>query len=77
MNGTVKDKSLGAYPYLKLVEDGPDVPCVVKVYPIKVKSLSRDFPERGQRKRKWFSRKKAAERVDEPELAQILRNFVP
>jgi hypothetical protein len=27
-----------------------------------------DFPEAGQRKRKWLSPKKAARRVSEPEL---------
>jgi len=42
-----------------------------------VKSLESDFPERGQRRRKWFSAKKAAQRVQEPELARILKDFDP
>ena len=42
-----------------------------------VKSLAQDFPEKKQRRRKWFSPKKAALRVSEPELARILRDFDP
>lgn len=77
VKGVVDDTCLGLYSYLKIVEDGPDLPCVVMVYPIRVKTLARDFPERKERKRKWFSPKKAAERVAEPELARILRDFDP
>ena len=77
VRGRGDDFCLGLYSYLKLVENGPDLPCVGLVYPVRVKSLARDFPERGQRKRKWFSPRKAAERVAEPELARILRDFDP
>lgn len=77
VEGEVEDQCLGLYSYLKIVEDGPDLPCVVMVYPVGVKSLARDFPELKERKRKWFSPKKAAERVAEPELARMLRDFDP
>jgi hypothetical protein len=36
-----------------------------------------DFPEAGQRKRKWLSPKKAARRVSEPELRHLLSGFDP
>jgi hypothetical protein len=54
-----------------------DFPCIAVVYAVKVKSLSKDFPEAGERCVKWVGRKKAAKLVDEPELSQILRDFDP
>ena len=50
---------------------------MVAVFPMKAEKILKDDPERGQRKRKWVSTKKAAEMASEPELAQILRHFDP
>lgn len=75
--GKLKDSCIGIYGYMKIVEDGKDLPCAVMLYPIRVKSLQADFPEKDQRRRKWFTPKKAAARVDEPDLAAVLRNFDP
>lgn len=67
---------LGLYSYTK--EQGEDgLPCVVALYPLKVKNVLRKYPESSERKRKWFSPKKAATLVDSPELAQILKGFQP
>jgi len=71
------DLCLGLYSYRKWMGPKQFLPCVALVYPVRVKSLASDFPEAGQRKRKWMRPKKAAQRVSEPELAQILRNFDP
>ena len=75
--GKAYTQSLGLFSYSRFLPDGEEYPCVAMVYPVRVKSLADDFPEAGQRKRKWFGRKKAAELVAEPELAHILRNFDP
>ena len=77
--GRAGDRPLGIYSYSKMLSESDDdgLPCVAMVYPLRVKSLSAEFPEAGQRKRKWVSRKKAASMVDEPELARILRDFDP
>lgn len=75
--GQVKDVCLGLFSYEKVMEGGRDVPCMVTVYPVKVKSLADRFPEKGQRRRKWFAPKKAALKVAEPELARILSEFDP
>ncbi|SMX43853.1 hypothetical protein COL8621_02395 [Actibacterium lipolyticum] len=77
VEGRVMDFVLGIYSYNKTVQNKVTLPCVVAVFPIKVKRLSDDFPEKGERKRKWFSLKKAAARVNEGELAQIIANFDP
>lgn len=76
VQGRSRDLCLGLFSYCKATGSG-DMLCVAVVYPVKVKTLSRRFPEKGQRQRKWFSPKKAASRVQEPELARILREFDP
>ena len=77
VEGKVSSSPLGLYSYNKVTDDAQDFPCVAVVYPIKVKSLSKKYPEAGQRDRKWVSRKQAAKLVDEPELARILQDFDP
>ena len=75
--GKVHPRCLGLYSYHKDIGSNRDLPCVAMVYPVRVKSLAHDFPEAGQRKRKWMSPKKAAQRISEPELAHLLRKFDP
>jgi hypothetical protein len=48
------------------------LPCVVGVYGLRVRRLAHKFPERGDRRRKWFTAEKAARRVVEPELRALL-----
>lgn len=75
--GHAEGRPLGLFSYTKMLDEDEMLPCVAMIYAVKVKSLARDFPEQGQRKRKWFSRKQAANMVGEPELARILRDFDP
>lgn len=77
VEGDVQNVCLGLYAYDKTVAGTARVPCVVALYPIRVRTLRRKFPERDQRKRKWLSRKRAAALVDEPELGEILARFDP
>ncbi|KPP85730.1 MAG: putative NTP pyrophosphohydrolase [Rhodobacteraceae bacterium HLUCCO07] len=75
VQGKAVEHCLGVYSYPKEFDDGTIVSCVAMVYPVRVKALAHDFPEAGQRQRKWFSPKKAAAKVSEPELGHILRSF--
>lgn len=78
VRGTVFDQCLGVYAYSKTIKTRGGhlpVPILVMVYPVQARKLSAKFPEAGQRRRKWYSPKKAAARINEPELAQIIRNF--
>lgn len=76
VNGKARSNVLGIYTYYK-VNDAGKLPCVVAVFPVKVLSLAKRYPEAHQRKRKWFSRKKASALVTEPELKQLIRHFEP
>ncbi len=75
--GKVSPLCLGIYSYNKMLDDEQFLPCVVAVFPMKVKKLDSEYPEHAERRRKWFSRKKAAKLVDDPELANMLLNFDP
>lgn len=78
VKGTISADSIGLYSYTKVGENGAaDLPCATLVFPMKVKSMAREFPERRQRRRKWMGRKKAANAVWEPELAELIRSFDP
>lgn len=70
--GRIGSEEIGRYSYDKLLDDGTAVPCLVTVYPMFVEKLLRDWKERHERRRKWFSPKAAAKRVAEPELAELL-----
>jgi hypothetical protein len=47
------------------------------VYPIHVRNVLSNWPEKKQRRRKWFSRRKAAKKLTEPELQRIVATFKP
>lgn len=76
VEGKPDPRCIGLYSYDKLLDKpkGPQVqvPCVVAVYALKVNKLANSFPEAGQRRRKWFSPKKASGKVAEPELRDLL-----
>lgn len=77
VGGKVSPICLGIYSYNKSLDRSEVLPCVVAVFPIRVKKLLADYPEKDQRRRKWFSRKKAAKLVDDPELANMILSFDP
>ncbi|MCE6952144.1 NUDIX hydrolase [Cereibacter sphaeroides] len=77
IRGEVDHRPLGRFSYRKLLKTSADVLCDVAVFPLRVSEMLDAFPERGQRKRKWFSPDKAARKVAEPELREILLHFAP
>ena len=77
VQGRVDPRPLGLFSYYKIMESETDLPCVAMVYGVKVKNLSKTYPESSERKRRWMSRKKAAAAVNSPELARIIRDFDP
>ena len=77
LEGRAMDVCLGIYSYSKFIAGEDELPCVVAVFPVKVKKVLRDWPERRERTRKWVSPSKAASMVDGPELRRLLRDFDP
>lgn len=77
VEGKVTGNCIGIYSHTKSLRKNEDLPFVVAIYPMKVARMLLDYPERSQRKRKWFSLKRAAAVVDHPELRQIIKDFDP
>ncbi|MDF0598528.1 NUDIX hydrolase [Psychromarinibacter halotolerans] len=73
--GRISRRAIGDYHYDKVLDDGSTVLCRVRVYPMIVQKLKRDWKERKQRKRRWFSARSAAKSVHEPELSELLRRI--
>ncbi|MCY1235461.1 hypothetical protein D9M72_480780 [compost metagenome] len=77
VRGKVRKKPVGSYTYLKSLDDGDVVPCVVDIFQIEVDEVADDFKERGERVLAWVSPDEAARRVREIELKSLLVEFVP
>lgn len=77
VRGKPYDMCIGVYSYNKYMEGAPDLPCLAMVFPLKVKRVFSDYPEKSERRRKWLPLKRAAEKIAEPELRAILKGFDP
>lgn len=75
VEGTAGEDALGVYAYDKVMKPGHALPCAVAVYPLRVERLADRFPERKERRRKWFAAEKAARKVAEPDLRAIFASL--
>jgi 8-oxo-dGTP pyrophosphatase MutT (NUDIX family) len=73
--GLIAKAAVGAYPYMKRLKNGALIPCLVRVFPLQVGQERETWPEMAQRERRWFAAEAAAQAVDEPELAELIRSF--
>lgn len=62
---------IGRYSYLKRLDDGQSVPCLVEVFGLEVGSIAGEFKEHGQRQNTWVPLVSAGRLVEEPELRGI------
>ncbi|KAA9010193.1 NUDIX hydrolase [Histidinibacterium aquaticum] len=76
LKGDIAPQPIGLYSYRKRL-GSDELPVIVVVYAMRVTEAAADYPERGQRKRKWMGLKKASERLSDEELAHIVRHFDP
>lgn len=77
VKGLAAPACLGLYPYDKVLGPDRSVPCVVAVYGVKVTRLRGHFPEHRERRRAWFTPAKAALKVEEPALRDLIATFLP
>lgn len=71
--GQIGKRPLGFYFYEKRLKNRDSVLCQVKVFPLEVRKQLARWPEQHQRELRWFSPTEAAEAVNEPGLAAIIR----
>ena len=72
VRGQIAEEPVGLFTYDKRRTAKPPLPCVVSVFALRVTGLADQFPERHERRRKWFPAAKAARNVDEAELRTLL-----
>ena len=73
--GKVERRPVGEYMAIKRTAQGDDVPCLHRVFAIKVRETAEAFPEAHRRDRLWLPPKEAAALVDEDGLRDILSRF--
>ena len=75
VRGAVCPTPLGSYRYRKRKGSGASLMADVEVFPLAVTQELKDWKEKGQRQRRWFSLSEAAKAVDEPDLRDLIRSF--
>lgn len=75
VRGAIAEQSLGSFGYEKVLGPKKSQACEVEVFALHVASLQDKFPERKQRRRKWFATDKAARKVNEPQLRSLLKQL--
>ena len=73
--GAIGKRAVGSFSYEKRLRNGAMVTCEVRVFPLQVKRQDKAWPEKEERKIKWLSATKAAEKVKEPRLGEIIRRL--
>jgi 8-oxo-dGTP pyrophosphatase MutT (NUDIX family) len=72
LRGRAEERPIGVYSYRKRLPNGRRATCEVAVFALAVESRADDWPERGQRRRRWVAPSEAADLVRERGLAALL-----
>jgi 8-oxo-dGTP pyrophosphatase MutT (NUDIX family) len=73
VRGTLDPNPIGTFRHVKQKLVSGDFEVNIVVHPLWVDREFPEWPELGQRKRKWFSPKDAAKRVESRELGELIR----
>lgn len=68
---------VGFYEYIKIKNNGRRGRVRLHVFDFQVQGMDESFPEQGERDRRWMKPTEAADLVQEPDLAALLREFTP
>ena len=69
--GKVSGEALGRFVYDKVMRDRSVRSCCVTVYPLRLREVKARWPERKERRRKWFGAEDAAGLVAETGLSEL------
>jgi 8-oxo-dGTP pyrophosphatase MutT (NUDIX family) len=73
--GPVGTEAIGSYTYEKRRRLRSAVPAVVHLFRMDVAEERDDWPEKGERERRWFQVEEAAAAVHEADLAALIRRM--
>jgi 8-oxo-dGTP pyrophosphatase MutT (NUDIX family) len=72
VRGRIGTKAIGHFDYVKRLKSGGEKHCRVEIYALKVFAMKRNWPEKSERTRAWFSVGEAAEKVVEAGLKVVI-----
>lgn len=72
VRGRVARRPIGRYAFAGKMRGSRKDRCWIILYPMRVNTVLKQWKERDERKRRWFTLKKAARVVHEPELQRII-----
>jgi 8-oxo-dGTP pyrophosphatase MutT (NUDIX family) len=75
--GVISERAIGSYSYQKIMKNGNATRCSVRVFALHVTRQHRRWPEKRERKVKWYGPDDAVRFVSDPYLRRIIRNFKP
>jgi len=75
IKGKIADKPIGTFRHVKQHLLFGRLEVDILVHPLAVERELGDWPERGERNRKWFGLSEAAKRVDSDELGKLIVAF--
>jgi 8-oxo-dGTP pyrophosphatase MutT (NUDIX family) len=70
--GKVRRRPVGTFSYRKRHKNGSVTLCEVRVYALRVRRQSRKWPEKNERDFQWLPAARAAKRVKDPRLGEII-----
>jgi len=73
--GKIGNRPIGTYSYDKIMRKGDSARCSVWVFALRVTRQHKRWPEKRERKVRWYKANDAAKYVREPYLRRIIRNF--
>jgi 8-oxo-dGTP pyrophosphatase MutT (NUDIX family) len=73
--GQIGTQPIGNFRYDKQRDDASALNCEVTVFALEVLQQLTEWPEQHQRRTQWFALEEAADAVQEPELATMIRNL--
>jgi len=74
VEGRMRRKKFGSFSYAKLGAKA-SLTIRVDVYLLEVEREKKTWPEKHQRKRRWFGVDEAAHRIQEPQLRKLIRSL--
>jgi 8-oxo-dGTP pyrophosphatase MutT (NUDIX family) len=75
VSGKVSKRRLGDYLYTKVLKKGESARCSVRVYALRVERQHKKWPEKHQRKTRWYKPAEAVRVVQEPSLRRLIGKF--
>jgi 8-oxo-dGTP pyrophosphatase MutT (NUDIX family) len=76
VRGAVGKKPIGAFRFVKTVDDSLSMLCRVRVYQMKVKREMRSWPEAPHREQRWFEPAAALAAVNDVGLKTVISRFI-